>query len=87
LDQLNFTVRREFPLIEKAKLQFRAEMFNALNHPNFADPIGLLQSPQFGQSIEMLGRDLGQGGVNGGLNPLYQIGGSRSIQLALRVVF
>jgi hypothetical protein len=87
LDQLNFTVRREFPLIEKAKLQFRAEMFNVLNHPNFADPIGLLQSPQFGQSIEMLGRDLGQGGVNAGLNPLYQIGGSRSIQLALRVVF
>jgi hypothetical protein len=87
LDQMNFTVRREFPLIEKAKLQFRAEMFNALNHPNFADPIGLLQSPQFGQSIEMLGRDLGQGGVNAGLNPLYQIGGARSIQLALRVVF
>jgi hypothetical protein len=87
LDQLNFTVRREFQLIEKAKLQFRAEMFNALNHPSFADPIGLLQSPQFGQSVQTLGRDLGQGGVNAGLNPLYQIGGSRSIQLALRMVF
>lgn len=27
------------------------------------------------------------GGVNGGLNPLYQIGGARSMQLARRVVF
>jgi len=87
LSQLNFTLRREFPLVEQAKLQFRAEMFNALNHPNFADPIGLLQSPQFGYSVQMLGRDLGRGGVNAGLNPLYQIGGPRSIQLALRLVF
>jgi hypothetical protein len=87
LSQLNFTLRREFPLTEQAKLQFRAEMFNALNHPNFADPIGLLQSPQFGYSVQMLGRDLGRGGVNAGLNPLYQVGGPRSIQLALRLVF
>jgi hypothetical protein len=35
----------------------------------------------------MLGRSLGQGGANGGLNPLYQIGGPRSVQLALRMVF
>ena len=87
LDQVNFTLRREFPLIEKVKLQFRAEMFNILNHPNFADPIGLLQSPQFGYSTQMLARDLGQGGVNAGLNPLYQVGGPRSIQLALRLSF
>lgn len=87
LNQLNFTVRREFPLVERLKLQFRAEMFNALNHPNFADPTGALFSPEFGYSTQMLAQQLGQGGINGGLNPLYQVGGPRSIQLALRVVF
>jgi hypothetical protein len=87
LNQLNFTIRREFPLVERLKLQFRAEMFNVLNHPNFADPSGSLFSPEFGYSTHMLSRDLGRGGVNGGLNPLYQVGGPRSIQLALRVVF
>jgi hypothetical protein len=87
IEQLNFTVRREFPLYERARLQFRAEMFNVLNHPSFADPSGALQSTQFGYSTQMLSQGLGRGGVNAGLNPLYQIGGPRSIQLALRVAF
>ncbi len=30
---------------------------------------------------------LGSGGANGGFNPLYQIGGPRSIQLALKLQF
>jgi hypothetical protein len=30
---------------------------------------------------------LGTGGANGGFNPLYQIGGPRSIQLALKLQF
>jgi hypothetical protein len=85
--QLNLTVRRDFVLLEQTKLQFRAEMFNAFNHPSFGDPIGLLSSPQFGYATRMLGRSLGRGGVNGGLNPLYQVGGPRSIQLALRLSF
>ncbi len=85
--QLNLTVRREFAFYDRVKLQFRAEMFNVLNHPGFADPSGELASPHFGYSTEMLGRSLGRGGVNGGLNPLYQMGGPRSIQLALRMVF
>jgi len=35
----------------------------------------------------MLGASLGGGSDNGGLNPLYQIGGPRSIQLALKLQF
>jgi hypothetical protein len=35
----------------------------------------------------MLNNYLGSGVLNGGLNPLYQIGGPRSIQLALKLQF
>jgi hypothetical protein len=87
LNQLNLTIRREFALLERLKLQFRTEIFNSFNHPNFANPTGDLFSPEFGYSTQMLSKNLGRGGVNGGLNPLYQVGGPRSIQLALRLVF
>jgi hypothetical protein len=35
----------------------------------------------------MLGASLGSGGQNGGISRLYQIGGARSVQLALKPVF
>ena len=91
--QWDFAVHRDFPVHESLKLQFRAEMFNLLNHPNFAPPIGNLGSPQsinpqFGQSTQMLGQYLSGGNVGGGgLSPLFQIGGPRSIQLALKLMF
>jgi len=95
--QWDFAVHREFPIHESLKLQFRAEMFNVLNHPNFGPPVGNLGGPsalnlQFGQSTQMLGQSLnGPGGStgtgSGGFNPLYQLGGPRSIQFGLKVLF
>ncbi|HLL76336.1 MAG TPA: carboxypeptidase-like regulatory domain-containing protein [Pyrinomonadaceae bacterium] len=85
--QVDLAVRRRFALSERAGLQLRAEFFNALNRPNFGDPVNELGSRLFGEPIQTLGRSLGTGGVNGGLSPLYQIGGPRSIQLALRLDF
>ncbi|MCA1619361.1 MAG: TonB-dependent receptor [Acidobacteria bacterium] len=87
LTQLDLAVRRQFSLSERARLQLRAEVFNVLNHPNFGDPVGDLQSRLFGLSTQTLARSLGSGGVNGGLSPLYQVGGPRSVQLALRLGF
>jgi hypothetical protein len=57
------------------------------NHPNFGSPINSLPHALFGHSTRMLASSLGSGGANGGLNPLYQIGGPRSIQLALKLQF
>jgi hypothetical protein len=95
LTQWDFAVHREFPIHESLKLQFRAEMFNVLNHPNFGPPVGDLGNPgflnpQFGQSIHMLGQSLAGLGGNlgsGAFDPLYQLGGPRSIQFALKLLF
>jgi hypothetical protein len=95
--QWDFSVHRDFAVSDKITLQFRGELFNLLNHPNFGPPVGDLQdpqslNPQFGQSQSTLGQSLsgagsaGNGG-NGNFNPLYQIGGPRSIQLALKLSF
>jgi hypothetical protein len=87
LTQLDLAVRRQFALSERTRLQLRAEVFNVFNHPNFGDPVGDLGSRLFGLSTQTLARSLGTGGVNGGLSPLYQVGGPRSVQLALRIGF
>jgi len=64
-----------------------------LNHPNFGPPVGDLGIPgtlnsQFGLSMQMLGRSLAGGQLgNGGFDPLYQLGGPRSIQFGMKLVF
>ena len=77
----DFALRREFPLYENLRLQFRAEAFNIFNHPNFGTIQTLLSAPNFGQATNILSAQLG------GISPLYQIGGPRSLQLALKIVF
>ncbi len=43
---------KNFPVTEAAHVQFRAEAFNALNHPNFMLPENDLASPEFGQILQ-----------------------------------
>ena len=89
--QWDFAVHRDFRLREPVTLQFRAEMFNVLNHPNFGQPsgcFGVSCSAPFGVSTQMLGQFLSGGNLGGGaFSPLYQIGGPRSIQFALKLFF
>ncbi len=86
--QWDFAVHREFPIHESLKLQFRAEMFNVLNHPNFGPPSGGWPFPPFGMSTQILAQSLSGGNLGAGaFSPLYQIGGPRSIQLALKLQF
>ncbi len=85
--QLDLALRREFFAAEKRSLQLRVEAFNSLNRASFADPVRFLASPLFGQSGSMLNYMLGTGSPGSGLAPMFQGGGSRSLQVALRFRF
>lgn len=82
LKQLDFSAARTFTLIDSWHLKFQADAFNSLNHPNFANPSALIgYGPTLLESTEMLNNALG------GLNPLFQEGGPRSLQLSLKLTF
>lgn len=85
--QLDLALRREFRFTDQHRLLLRIEAFNALNHPNFADPTRDMSSPVFGQSASMLNLMLGTGSPGSGLSPLLQTGGSRSLQAVLKFQF
>jgi hypothetical protein len=79
--QMDLAIRREFPIYERLKLQLRAEAFNVFNHPNFGFIDPFLDDPTFGQAMQTLNTSLGT------LSPLYQTGGPRSMQFALKLTF
>lgn len=89
--QWDLAIRRQFKIKEGLNLQFRAEFFNALNHPNFAPPVNMFSqafpTPQFGLSTQTLARNLSGGSFGTGFSPLYSLGGPRSVQLALKLQF
>jgi hypothetical protein len=85
--QIDFAVQRQFALAGNFKLQLRADVFNLFNHPNFGNANGTLNDPLFGTVTSMLNRGLGTAGVNGGLNPVFQVGGPRSGQFVLKLTF
>jgi hypothetical protein len=84
--QADIAFQRQFHFTERLGLRFRGEFFNILNHPNFGPPTNSLTSPLFGYATQTLASSLA-GADNAGLNPLYQIGGPRSIQLAAKLQF
>lgn len=86
--QWDFAIHRDFRIRELLKLQFRAELFNVLNHPNFGQPSGQFGGGGFGLSSQTFAQSLNGSNLgSGAFNPLYQIGGPRSIQLALKLFF
>ena len=52
LQTLDLALQRDFNLTEKLRLQFRAELFNALNHTNLGTPNRFVNTPQFGTITE-----------------------------------
>ena len=48
---LDFSVAKSFSLGEKKQLEFRADFFNILNHPNRDNPVSDITAPQFGKIV------------------------------------
>lgn len=90
LFQTDVTLRRKFALTERVSLQLRTDFFNIFNHPNFGSICSTFTTctaNTFGRATRMFGRGLGAGGLGTGFNPIYQVGGPRSMQFSLKLEF
>lgn len=82
--QTDLAINRQFRL-RTASLDLRGDAFNLLNHPSFADPVRILDSPLFGVSNASQALMLGSGSARSGLSPAFQTGGARAVQITLRL--
>jgi hypothetical protein len=92
--QWDFSGMKNFPLTERLRMQFRADLFNILNHPNLANPDGgvcqsvtvasgstpasCIPNVQFGKSTQTVAA--ASGGVIGN-------GTARQAQFSLKLIF
>ena len=84
--QWDLSLNKRFNLSERTKLEFRSDLFNILNHPNFNNPDSTLctsyaasgntcvPNPGFGKSLSTLGNLVG-------------LGTSRQVQFALKLLW
>ena len=70
----DFSVLKNTNITERINLQFRAEMFDIFNHPNFGDPVLTATSASFGI-------------ITSTRFPTGDFGSSRQIQFALKLQF
>ena len=83
----DFSIAKNWHFGERLRAQFRAEFFNILNHPNFANPYGGQNG--FGlndPSVQPFGCGCATPDV-AAANPVIGSGGSRAVQLGLKFAF
>jgi outer membrane receptor protein involved in Fe transport len=78
---VDFSISKNFRVREHATIQFRGELFNIFNHPNFALPNGFMTPGSAPAGMISATPDVAQG------NPGLGGGGPRVIQLGLRFQF
>jgi hypothetical protein len=71
---IDCAVSKETKITERVGLQFRGEAFNLFNHPNFGQPQNNLAVSTFGQ-------------ITATRTVRGDLGSSRQIQLALKLLF
>jgi len=70
----DFSVTKNTKITERFNLQFRSEMFDLLNHPNFGNPVLTATSGSFGK-------------IQATRFPTGDFGSARQIQFALKLLF
>jgi hypothetical protein len=94
--QWDLAIYKNTALTEWLKMQLRAEFFNVLNHPNFANPFlpAFIADPGVNGFQAVGNREVGKGGypitATGDVgigNPFLGGGGPRGIQLAAKFTF
>jgi Carboxypeptidase regulatory-like domain len=86
---VDFSVFKDFRWRERFNAQFRAEVFNILNHPNIANPYGSSNTSLLGadpSNNNHFGCGCATPDVAAG-NPLIGSGSQRVMQLGLKLVF
>jgi len=84
---MDFSVLKTWQVGERLGIQFRAELFNVLNHPNFTNPYGV------GGQLGNVDPSVGGFGASSATpdvaaaNPVIGSGGPRAIQLGLKLKF
>ncbi|MFI5057307.1 MAG: TonB-dependent receptor domain-containing protein [Candidatus Acidiferrales bacterium] len=88
---VDLSITKGFKFGERVKAQFRAEAFNVLNHPIFANPYG--GTSNYGQAAFADPSVVGTFGCgcatpdNASFNPVLGSGSNRAIQLGLKFTF
>jgi hypothetical protein len=86
--QWDWSGMKSFPISEKAKLQFRVDLFNILNHPNFSSPDGgICKSFTPGKCVRNDKFGVVSSTVAGASQGMIGNGTARQTQLSLKVVF
>ena len=80
----DFSIVKMWNATERVNLQLRAEFFNVLNHPNFANPAILFTNDL--SFLDTFGLVTATPDV-AGANPVIGSGGPRNIQLGLKIRF
>ena len=84
---VDFSLAKNWKFGERVGAQFRAEFFNILNHPNFANPFGGQNGWAHNDpSTGSFGCSCGTPDVAAS-NPVIGSGGSRAVQLGLKITF
>jgi len=93
--QFDSSLGRKFNLTEKLQLQLRLEVYNVFNRPNFSNPQTkiLYQNDEkvitkgFGVPTKTMARGYASAEPTGGVSPIFQLGGARTMQFSVRIKF